>query len=89
MRNNANYMKPFSELRKNLLDKKQSPQVVRINKELAEDLAAMAYAYGLTISQATKLAIKHWLTLPPSQALGISKADLYRMAELDGVKIDA
>lgn len=82
-------MKKLSELRKELLDDKQSPQVVRISKELAEDLAVLAYAYGMTVSQAAKQAIKIWMTLPPSQALGISKDELYRMAELDGVKIDA
>jgi AraC-like DNA-binding protein len=83
-------MKKLSESRKQLLnDKEQSSPVVRISKKQFEDLAAAAYALGLTIPEAIKLAIKNWLTLTPSQALGISKEELYRMAELDGVKIGA
>ncbi len=83
-------MKKLSESRKQLLnDKKQSSPVVRISKKQFEDLDAAAHSMGLSIPKAVRLAIKNWLTLTPSQALGISKEELYRMAELDGVKIDA
>ena len=83
-------MKKLSESRKQLLnDKEQSSPVVRISKKQFEDLEAAAFALGITNSRAIYLAIMNWLKLTPSEALGISKAELYRMAELDGVKIGA
>jgi hypothetical protein len=83
-------MKKLSESRKQLLnDKEQSSAVIRISKKQLEDLKAAALALGITNSRAVYLAIKHWLASTPSEALGISKEELYRMAELDGVKIGA
>lgn len=83
-------MKKFSEARKKLLNKKgRSSPIVRISKDVFEQLEITAYGLGLETPEAVKLAIKNWLTLTPSQALGISKEELYRMAELDGVKIGA
>ncbi len=68
---------------------KQITAVIRLKTDTALSLANAAHALGITSAKATDLAIKHWLTLTPSEALGINKEVLYNMAALEGVKIDA
>ena len=68
---------------------KQISTVIRLKSDTALSLANAANALGITSAKATELAIRHWLTLTPSEALGISKEVLYSMSALEGVKIDA
>lgn len=63
--------------------------VIRLKKSTAEHLAQKALSLKLTPAEAVERALQGWLKMPPSQALGISKAELYCMAELEGLKIDA
>lgn len=51
---------------------KQISAVIRLKSDTAMSLANAANALGITSAKATELAIKHWLTLTPSEALGIS-----------------
>lgn len=62
---------------------KQISTVIRLKSDTALSLANAANALGITSAKATELAIRHWLTLTPSEALGISKEVLYSMSALE------
>lgn len=74
----------------NQIDKyKKLSAIVRLKSDTAIALVNAANALGITSAKANDLAIKHWLTLTPSEALGISTEVLQSKYALKDVTNDS